>query len=105
MCFYLYYLRVLNIFKICKKDSCKCWIRYGYLFELKINEIEVFKFVLFFWYLDVIWIFILFCMYKGIFVLLFDIGIILLVFDVVLFEFIKYNIILFNNGKFFDNII
>lgn len=44
-------------------------------------------------------------MYKGIFVLLFDIGIILLVFDVVLFEFIKNNIILFNNGKFFDNII
>lgn len=45
-------------------------------------------------------------MYKGIFVLLFDIGIILLVFDVVLFEFIKSNIILvFNNGKFFRNII
>lgn len=43
----------------------------------------------FFGYLNVSWSFILFCMYKGILVLLFDIGIILLVFDVVLFEFIK----------------
>lgn len=44
-------------------------------------------------------------MYKGISALPDDTGTILLVFDVASSESTKNNIILFNNGKSFDNII
>lgn len=82
------------------KECSKCWIRYGNLFNMKIYEIKVFKFVsslLGFKY--VIWILTSFCMYKGISALPLDKGTILLVFDVASSESTKNNTILFNNVK------